>query len=259
MRNLLFYTNCVGQGLDKFLRLNPCYLEKFNPTVVYNYMVDLGQSDLNVFDRAAREADVFIFHRLDTSRSKHSITINDLLPKLKPDVWMIPMSVPYNSGYFIWHHDWSPELKAAVIQTVRTAGMVAARKFYLTEGDLEWVKRWNSCLARMKQKEEEEGVPSDIRCSDIIDAYGRNCRMFQVPNHPSSCLFWPWSLRLAEFLGLPLQGGEATQEFDPNYAGLPCEDVVCESARKHLRLHFPADADAKLEVAMTNELTQAMA
>lgn len=120
--------------------------------------------------------------------------------------------------------------------------------------DFNYQARWDLCVERMKQKEEDEGVPHFLRMSHMM-ASGRNHQLQLTCNHPSSLVFQTWSLRICHFLGsVPCDSRVKLSEAfaNPNLAGLPCEESATSGARKHLGLKWggrPEDDESGRQIA----------
>jgi hypothetical protein len=255
MRNLVYFSNCQGEGLHKFMLLNSRYVAEFKVTMVMSFLTDLKLCDETVLWKALPEADVFIYHYLDPTPGAHRLSVAQMLSTVPNRCQVIPLSVVFNSGPFIFHHGWSESVKADVKKNIAKLGLTGATKFYMQEGDLGWVERSESCMARMKEKEVSDGVPEPLRISEFMGRSQRNRRMLLTYNHPASALFWPWAVELAAYLGVPFENPDAERVFDPNYAGLPCRHCVCESARKHLGLQFIADTEGETHNEMYTALS----
>jgi hypothetical protein len=242
MRNLLYYSNCQGEGLDKFMRLNPAYLREFKVTIVLSFMTDLGLTDPSILHDALSKADVFIYHWLSPEPTAHKVSVRSIMDQLPAHCQTIPLSVVFNHGPFIFHYGWTEDQKVLLREKIKELGITAAAKFFMEQGDLGWAERWDDCMVKMKCKEITEGVPEPTRISGYLERHYRTRRLLMTHNHPTSALFWPWAILLADYLGIPFQESEDERAFNPNYAGLPCSFCICEAARAALGLEYPADA-----------------
>jgi hypothetical protein len=236
VKNILIYSNCQGEGLHKFLLLNPEYRREFNVKLVMAYMIDLGLTLPDELFCAAPSADIFIYHWLDPGNHKLPVTL--VFEKLKPSCLRIPLSVVFNHGPFIFHYGWTDAEKAEMKSRIATMGITGATSYYMTEADMRWQERWDQCMEKMIRKEESDGVDPVLRMSGFVQDNYKKERLLLTFNHPSTALFWPWAVKLAEYLCVPLWNSKPT---DPNFAELPCSEPICESAKKHLGLEFNAD------------------
>jgi len=180
-------------------------------------------------------ADVVFFHH------KHD-GVQDY-PTKQPK---IPLSVWYQSGPFMMH---TPENWWEVIREYagRHGNHVAAE--WAIQEDLSYELRWDSCLKKMMEKEEDECVPPALRMSDMM-VEGRVYQMQLTCNHPTSAVFREWALRICAFLGEHPHSdacGWLEALTNPNLAGLPCEESATSGAVRHLGLHWggrPEDDDS---------------
>jgi len=259
MKKLLWFGTCHCGALDKFMRLNPRYAQEFeggsipfdyygNPqtvegvpgSVIYSYVCQTKEESVAALLRLVGDADVIIYRPLNPLGC-HRITIKELLPKLKKTVQLIPLSGPFNDGFFFQFGHCRAETLQNVKNHIERNGISSTLRFYTTRGDLDWVLRFRRSLDGVKTRELRENVPVELRTSSIIEQNYQRRRLFIMHVHPSSHLFWPWALKLAEHLGIPFVGEAADpeREFPLNWAGLPEEDFVCSAAREHLGLAFP--------------------
>jgi len=241
------------------MRLNPRYAQEFgggsapfdyygkNQTlgevpgsIIYNYVCQSNPDAVSALVRLINDQDVIIYRALNPLAG-HKITIKDLASKLKKTVQLIPLTGPFNDGYFFRYEN----CQAGTLQHLRNHlernGVSNTLRLYTIHGDLDWKFRFQKALDITKAREISENVSLELRMSDVIERDYQRRRLFLMRHHPSSHLFWPWALRLAEYLGIPFVGKDAApdREFPLNWADLPGLEAVCESARKHLGLTFP--------------------
>ena len=106
----------------------------------------------------------------------------------------------------------------------------------------------------MVEKEINEGVDPMLRMSWYM-AFGLHVQLQLTCNHPTSRVFFEWTIRLLIFLGLPINafmGMHKECRENPNLAGLPCEESATFGARKALGLSWggrPEDDQSGLEIA----------
>jgi len=259
MKKLLWFGTCHCGALDKFMRLNPRYAQEFeggsipfdyygNPqtvegvpgSVIYSYVCQTKEESVAALLRLVGDADVIIYRPLNPLGC-HRITMKELMPKLKKTAQLIPLSGPFNDGYFFQFEHCRTETLVNLRNHIARNGVSSALRFYTTRGDLDWNFRFQQSLGITKSREVAENVPTELRISGLIEQDYRRHRLFIMQQHPSSHLFWPWALKLSKYLGIPFLGTEADpkREFPLNWAELPMLDFVCESARTHLGLTFP--------------------
>lgn len=120
--------------------------------------------------------------------------------------------------------------------------------------DFDYMNRWLNCWDRMKEKEENEQVPSELRMSRYMDL-GFESQLQLTCNHPTSKVFLWWSIMIMEYLGVKPCGNAYWMEDcirDPNLAGLPCEESATSGARKALGIKWggrPEDEVSGLQIA----------
>jgi len=154
----------------------------------------------------------------------------------------VPMSVWYQGAPFIaqlpqtiWDH-WKPHRDMFGLDETVVA---------MLDADLLYEQRWVEYYERMRWKEVDEGVPQELRMSDMMEL-GRTRQLQRTCNHPTSLVFREWALRVCKFLGEKPVEMFSPEECiaEPNLGELPCEDFACIGARRHLRLYWGGDPDA---------------
>ena len=243
-KRLLWYGNCQLDGLDRLMRLtNPRYLQTYEVNTFQAHLLNAAQDSKEVdrLMRCAEEADILIYHWLDTTPGKHKVTIPALKAVRKSGALLVPMSVAHNYGYFVYASAWSEALVNEARRLIFTIGLEEAIRYFAMQGDLGWVPRHRLCLDRMKAKEDSDGVPAELRMSGFVEEWGQRKRLFLTLNHPSTHLLLPWAKRVSKVLGVPYRRSDLWMKLPPNYVGLPCADYICPAAKAHLGLKFRAD------------------
>jgi hypothetical protein len=215
--------NCAVDGIEAFMkRALPHHEHRRMPHLA----TFLGEYSEEQIAELHAWADIVFYH------TKHDNPQN--YPTKNPKV---PLSVWFQSSYFIrWADgdDWKP-----VEEHYEKYGLEAAINF-APEADMNYLKRWDHCYARMQEKEEQEGVPKEIRISPYM-TQGREVWQQHTANHPNSLVFREWTFLLCKFLGE--KPGPDTISFDecianPNIAGLPCAESATSAARRILGLSW---------------------
>lgn len=228
---LRLFTNCQGQGLEYFLRRAlPSWDIKCFPHLATFY----GEFSDALLAEEHWNADIVFYHH------KHDGELD--YPTKQPK---IPLSVWYQSAPFM------AQIPEDLWIEFRNTGGNSEDAIH---HDFNYQARWDLCVERMKQKEEDEGVPQFLRMSHMM-ASGRNHQLQLTCNHPSSLVFQTWSLRICHFLGaVPCDSRVKLSEAfaNPNLAGLPCEESATSGARKHLGLKWggrPEDDESGRQIA----------
>lgn len=143
----------------------------------------------------------------------------------------IPLSVWFQSAPFMI------QTPKEVWNRLKEEGVTDVERI-VKEEDMDYEARWQGCLQRMMEKEENENVPELMRMSDLMKVEGRNFQLQLTCNHPTSIVFWEWSMKIIAFLGERTQTSYTVDEckLHPNLAGLPCEESATTGAKRHLGL-----------------------
>lgn len=235
---LLLCGNCVVDPLAKFLRRALSHFEIRHLPHLATFYGEFTEEQI-----AAEHAwaDLVFFHHKHDGAQDY--------PTKQPK---IPLSVWYQGGPFIIQaHEESWE---TVREYARQHGTEAAIEWAVKEHDMGYHRRWDSCVAKMMQKEQDEQVPSELLISDLM-AEGRMIQTQLTCNHPTSFIFREWALRIVSFLGEKpgpdaVSAGEALT--NPNLGGLPCEESATTGAVKALGLSWggrPEDDESGRQVA----------
>jgi hypothetical protein len=235
---LLCTGNCAADGLAVFLRRAlPEWEIRHLPFLATFF----GEFSEEFITQEHAWADlVFFHHKADNPQN---------YPTKNPK---IPLAVWYQSGPFIIHatdQDWLRLL--ASCDGDKEKAIQQAPYF-----DMGYQDRWNHCLERMVEKEENEEVPTSTRLS----GYMESSRLHQAQltcNHPTSYIFAHWALHLINYIGAPVNAGDLERLFNGiyqnlNIAGLPCEESATSAAREILGLHWggrPEDDESGRQVA----------
>lgn len=158
----------------------------------------------------------------------------------------IPMSVWFQSAPFM------AQVPGEIWQQLKESN--ADPEWIVREADLDYERRWEECWEKMKQKEIDEGVPVQLRISDLMRK-GRERQLQLTCNHPTTYVFTNWCNRILNYIWAQpnLQDIErmCAGESNPNLAGLPCEESATTGARKHLSLNWggrPEDDESGREI-----------
>jgi hypothetical protein len=234
---ILFTGNCQCDGLVVFMqRALPQFEFRSLPHLASHYK---EFSEEKIAEDHAWADLVFFHHKHDHPQD---------YPTKQPK---IPLSVWFQSGPFAAQSEdcyWLP-----VVEHARHYGVDSACDFAARDADLGYEQRWASCFERMKEKEENENVPKEIRVSDLMENYGRTEQQQLTCNHPTSVIFADWTFRILRYLDLV--GFIPTMDelrANPNLAGLPCEESATSGARRHLSLKWggrPEDDDSGRQIA----------
>lgn len=232
--------NCQCSGIATFLRLAPnaaSYRISEIPHLVQFYQgIDPKahpELPAEEQERMMREADVILYH----AKGGHE---PDLL-HLNDTAIKIPLSVVYNSAYFImcWEEktNWAP-----VLDFARANGIDAAVRYAVREHDFGYEERWWHDFSKMMLKEVNEDVPEFTKISPFFHCCNKHQQPLITNNHPTSILFCFWTNCILAHLGeqtMPASMDERARA-NPNMAGLPCEFSAGSGARKHLGLSWGA-------------------
>lgn len=232
------FCNCQGQGLEVFLKRALPH----HDIVCFPHLATFFKEFTPEFlaDHHAKADLVFFHHAHDDPQD---------YPTKQPKV---PLSVWHQAGpFFIRTED--PDW-AQVYEHQKVYGEHSAIEFAVKEADMGYVDRWSSNYARMKEKEWNEGVPEEIRISDLM-LRGTYEQQQLTCNHPTSVIFQEWSERICEFLGErpgPNAVSRAEALAHPNLAGLPCEESATSGAVRALSLKWggrPEDDESGRQIA----------
>lgn len=213
------FTNCQGQGLEVFLKR---VLPKWDIKCFPHLATFFREFTDEFLAQEHWKADIVFFHH------KHDGELD--YPTKHPK---IPLSVWFQSAPFM----------AQVPQPIwdRLKEEKADVEYVVKEADLDYQARWDGCLDRMKEKEENELVPQQIRISDLMSD-GKQKKLQLTCNHPTTFVFINWTIRIINYLGVKVTSDDIARlgsgSDNPNIAGLPCEESATSGARKHLGLKW---------------------
>jgi hypothetical protein len=230
--NICFHGNCQLWAIGEFLKLSPA-ANTMNISVIQGHQLVLGEQSHEEELKAVESADIIFTHKVGGELPWPS----DVNPK--QGVEIIPMSVFYNSGYFInYTTDWTPVLDYAKENKIEKAV-----KFAVNEADLGYAARFEENKARMIQKEQDEGIEADMRVSQFIEG-GTRERLLITMNHPTSIVFFHWTNKVLERIGKAKLGDKVLKLCgeNENIVNLPCFDGVCTAAKKRLGLSWGGTA-----------------
>jgi hypothetical protein len=196
--NIIYYTNCQGDKINKFFKLNSDdYNNKINNiTILYNwyYKDDLPILKLN-------ECDIFIYnpvkecHGIYNTYNNNGIIkylkkncIKICIPSLYIDgIWPI-----YEEGGYYVGGEYILNLKIKKDYTLNE--IIELYKNGLIDFNLK--DRYNNCISYLKSKEEI----CDIKISDFIENNIFNKELFYTQNHPSNILIKEMCYRINNIL-----------------------------------------------------------
>lgn len=238
---ILFTGNCQCDGLAYFMRRALQHWEIRSLPHLATFYQEFSE------ERIAEEhawADLVFFHYKHDGKQDY--------PTKQPK---IPLSVWYQSAPFmaqIPQEMWD-EFKEdnRLFSPNDPNGLI---EYLVKDHDFDYEKRWNDCWTRMQQKEVDENVTEELRISDWMEV-GKVNQLQLTCNHPTSKVFFVWSLRIMKFLGVENHSLVTTNdelEQNPNLAGLPCEESATSGARKHLSLSWggrPEDDESGRQIA----------
>lgn len=242
MKKVLLYGNCQMKGLRDFLLLSDSVAD-LDIVAVESWRIAAGLALKESSEAHCKSADVVFYH-----------TISDL--PLDPNSFregcqMIPMSVYYNGGPFIFsisEEDFSEPVKMLAMHSLSDVV-----RYVVLSADLGYEKRWLRHFAKMRKKEIEDGVPEELRATDFNDM-ARHTRTALTYNHPTSFLFYHWTNRVLRFLGKPKLSKAILERclVESNIADLPCYFHIPLAAKVCLGLSYGGTEDdnrnAELEV-----------
>lgn len=215
---ILLCGNCQVDGLHVFLsRALPNFEFRRLPHLATFY----GSFTEEKIAEDHAWADLVFFHH----KHDHPQDYPTKQPKIPLSVWF--QSAPFMAQVpgEIWEH-----------LSLSQPGI----EWIVREADLDYQKRWDECLEKMKQKEEDEEVPELIRMSDLMEVDGKDFQLQLTCNHPTSLVFRLWMQRILAFLHIHNYRDFSFEECiqNPNIANLPCEESATSGARKHLNLQW---------------------
>ena len=213
---ILLCGNCQTQGLQVFLQRA---LPSFDIQCIPHLATFYGEfSEEQIADHHAWADLVFFHHKHDHPQD---------YPTKQPK---IPLSVWFQSAPFM------AQIPEDLWIEFRNEGGNSENAIH---HDFNYKARFELCCERMQEKEENEGVPHELRMADL-NWDGREMQYQLTCNHPTSIIFLRWAEQILYFLGQPKQGLPSVQECidNPNIAGLPCEESATSGARKHLGLRW---------------------
>lgn len=228
---ILLYGNCQMTGIEYFMRRSPDH-QAIETRVVQDFQVELGEVTKPHEKSSVEWADTIIYH------SRANQFPWDHAARFRDDCKLIKASVFYNGGYYLSQakevEDW-----LSVMGYAKRHGIDAAIRYAVHEADVGYWRRRLANLRHMMEKEQNEEVPPSTRMSDFV-AQGIEQEQHITMNHPTSIVFVEWADRLLKHLGFQGVGAEQREaaRCNKNLVGLPCEDYVPTSARKHLGLKW---------------------
>lgn len=216
--------NCQSQGLVVFLRKAMPHHEFIDLPHLATFYAEF--SEAQIVEEHEKADLVFFHHKHDGDQDYPTKQ-----PKVALPVW-------YQSAPFIIQaHD---EQWVQVREYAERRGKEAAIEWAVKDCDMDYKKRWFSCLVKMFQKEHDDGVPDEIKMSDFM-AYGFGYQLQLTCNHPTSLVFREWALRICRYMNEAVHPeffSEAQCIAQPNLGGLPCEESATTAACKQLMLSW---------------------
>lgn len=228
MKKLLCTGNCQMSGIAHFLRRALPSWEIHDIPHLAVFYAEFSEEQI-----AAEHAwaDLVLYHHKHDGAQDY--------PTKNPK---IPLSVWFQSAPFmiqIPNEYWGP-----IYQHSQTYGEHSGIEYAVKAHDFDYESRWNQCVLRMKEKEDLEGVPPELKISELASA-GFDHQLQLTCNHPTSLVFRYWANKICVFLG---ESESLIPSWDecvrnPNIAGLPCEESATTGARKHLGIKWGARAE----------------
>lgn len=238
-KKIFAYSNCLSEGLLKFMNLHPTFSKQFETEYIASFRIPLGENSVDQVISGWREADIIFHHVVDNDWGCNTELF---LPYTKPTAEVYSLPVIYNSGFFI-HPDELLNSSLPNIKSELSKSMNHAISYFWNYGDLNWSSRFDSCLDKMKQKEINEGVIEQLRMSSFINEHSHDRRTMITCNHPTTFTFAVLAYKIADLLELP-PWPQSLCPFkieDINYAQLPCYDYISPAAKMHLGLKYNND------------------
>lgn len=245
--------NCQCSGIATFLRLAPNaskyriseipHLVQFYQGIDAKAHPELPPAEQ---ERMMREADVILYHAKGGNEP-------DLM-HLNDNAVKIPLSVVYNSAYFMMCYEERTEWKP-VLAVARDSGIDQAVRYAVQEHNFNYSLRWATDLTKMIKKECMENVPQATAMSQFFAENHAERQPLLTNNHPTSYIFAEWTDRLLQYLGEPALSiaVHTAARANPNMAGLPCEFSAGSGARRYLGLNWgarPEDESSCADIAL---------
>jgi hypothetical protein len=224
--NILFHTNCQGEGLIHFLRYSEDY-DKVSTRVNLVYMIALNLVSQEEVQANIEWANVILYHE-----------VKGYPTPLKHNVPSIPLSVFHNEGYYLSFT--KDNYWKAAYELARLEGVRCAANAVVTCVNMGYTELYNSNVDRMIEKEVCEGVPEDIRLSNIILNKYQKEQQALVANHPTSYVYFDWVNAILHKLNLRKIDQNLREQccVDLNAARMPCVDWICSGAKNALGLNY---------------------
>jgi len=238
-KKIFIYSNCLGEGLLKFLNLHPSFNHYFDAEFIAAFRIPIGENTNEQVINGWKDADIIFHHFINNNWGCNTELF---LPYTKQTAKVYSLPVIYNSGFFI-HPDKMFNGLENNIKRELSKSMNHAISYFWNYGDLNWSSRFEACLDKMKKKEINEGVIEQLRMSSFIDEYSMETRTMITYNHPTSFTFSTLAYKIADLLELP-PWPKSSCPFkikDINYAQLPCYDYISPAAKIHLGLKYDSD------------------
>jgi len=228
---ILFHSNCHGEGLANFFAYSKD-AGKFQTRVIRTYMLDLGLTSREEELDALQWADYVLYHEHMGRKP------GDESKPVKPGTILTPMSVMYNSGYYLslgTEEDWQ-----GVYDYADKNGIDQAVDYAVYGADVGFTRRWNHNFEKMKSKEIRENVPESMWLSKAIEPLWKTEQQTLTMNHPTSTVFFDWANLILEHLNFAKidMGFRDQCRTNLNIANLPCEDWICQGVKEVFGLSY---------------------
>lgn len=217
--------------------------EKLETRVIRTYMLDLGLTSREEELECLSWADIVFYHEHMGKKP------GDEDKPVKPGTVLVPMSVMYNSGYYLslaTEEDWN-----SVYEFAEKNGVDQAVDYAVYGCDVGHTRRWAHNFEKMKRKEIKENVPEHMRLSQVIEPLWKREQQTITMNHPTSTVFYDWANLLLGHLGLKKLKPALRErcERELNIANLPCVDWICSGVKETFGLAYGGGQEDNFQCA----------
>ena len=210
MIQVVFYSNCQGQGLKYFLSdtiKEACFI------IIYNYDIinEKGVIPVDILGKT----DIFIYQPIDERHGEYSTdrsVENNILNHLPEHCKCISFPYIYNSslwcivspaiidGYVGDYPDMNKYINSEPIEKLKEQGHTldsVIDMFMSGKIDFNYEERFNKCMNILRKKEKD----CDVKVADFIEENIKKHKLFFTQNHPSSYVFVHCVNQILEILG----------------------------------------------------------
>jgi hypothetical protein len=196
--NIIFYTNCQGDCINNFFKLNSLEYNSYNVTILYNwyYKNELPIDLLKI-------CDIFIYQPVDIKHGIYnSYNNNGILQYLNDKCIKISFPSLYLDGLWPIYEEGGKYIGGEYIDNIKNIHTINEIIKLYEENKIDF-KLENRIMKSINYMKLKESITT-IKIADYIHENYKNIKLFNTQNHPTNVLIKKISLEINNYLNLKL-------------------------------------------------------